>query len=266
MDRRSCLKRCLFLAMALPSGGAAQKSTASTTASSGLRALRTIRLDTKTAHVQGIDTDGKHLWVTSVDRTAQKGWLQEFSLPEGRLQRTVEVQEGERYHPGGIAADDDSIWLPVAEYRRSSTAVIQKRSQRSLELESEFPVSDHVGCVAVNPGQVIGGNWDSLDFYVWDRQGRLLQKLPNSSGNAYQDMKVRKDELVASGTLSGGVAAMDWLEVSSFRLRRRLLPGNTDRGLPLTREGMTAFGNEVWFLPEDGDSRLFVFEDPNAAH
>lgn len=266
MDRRSCLKRCLMLAVTLPSGGVAQNSLASASASSGLAALRTIRLNCKTAHVQGIDTNGKRLWVTSVDRTAQKGWVQEFSLPEGRLEKSVEIQDAERYHPGGIAADEDSIWIPVAEYRRSSTALIQKRSQRTLELESQFRVSDHVGCVAVNPGQVIGGNWDSLDFYVWDHQGRLIRKVPNSSGNAYQDMKIRKDQLVASGTLSGGVAAMDWLDLSSFRLRRRLLPGNTDRGLPLTREGMTTFGNEIWLLPEDGDSRLFVFADPNAAH
>lgn len=266
MDRRSYLKRCLFLGMSFPAGGAAQKPSAPTSASSGLKPLRTIRLDTKTAHVQGIDTDGRHLWVTSVDRTVKKGWLQEFSLPEGRLEKSVEVQDGERYHPGGIAADEDSIWLPVAEYRRSSTALIQKRSRRTLELESQFRVSDHVGCVAVSPERVIGGNWDSLDFYVWDHQGRLLRKVPNSSGNAYQDMKMCEDQLVASGTISGRVAAIDWLDASSFQLRRRLFPGNTDRGLPLTREGMTTFGKEVWFLPEDGDSRLFVFADTDAAH
>jgi hypothetical protein len=27
----------------------------------------------------------------------------------------------------------------------------------------------------------------------------------------------------------------------------------------LTREGMTLFENRLWLLPEDGDSRLFVF-------
>ena len=268
MNRRTCLKRGLILVAALPLGGAAQEPPARAGASSGsskLTTLRVIRLTSKTAHVQGIDTDGKRLWVTSVDRAVQKGWLQEFSLPEGHLERSVEVQDGDRYHPGGIAADEDHIWLPVAEYRRQSTAVIQQRSKPTLELESEFHVSDHIGCVAVNAGQITGGNWDSLDFYVWDHQGRLVRKTSNSSGNSYQDMKIRKDRLVASGTLSRGVAAIDWLDLSSFGLQRRVLPGNTDRGLPLTREGMTTFGNEIWLLPEDGDSRLFVLEDRDAA-
>jgi hypothetical protein len=45
-------------------------------------------------------------------------------------------------------------------------------------------------------------------------------------------------------------------------LIHRLPLGNTDRSQPLTREGMTLFENRLWLLPEDGDSRLFVFELP----
>jgi hypothetical protein len=30
----------------------------------------------------------------------------------------------------------------------------------------------------------------------------------------------------------------------------------------LTREGMTIFENHLWLLPEDGDSRLFIFDLP----
>jgi len=224
--------------------------------------VRVLALKAKTAHVQGIDTDGAHLWVTSVERAASKGFLQEFAVADGSLLRTIEVQEGGRYHPGGIAADEDSIWIPVAEYRKESSAVIQRRNKRTLALEFQFPVADHIGCLAVTPQFLIGGNWDSRDFYVWDHQGKLVRKAPSTTANGYQDLKFRDGQLVASGLLQGGQAAVDWLDISSLKLIRRLPLGNTDRSAPLTREGMTLFENRLWLLPEDGDSRLFIFDLP----
>ena len=121
---------------------------------------------------------------------------------------------------------------------------------------------DHIGCVAVTPEFLIGGNWDSRDFYVWDRQGKLLRKVPGTTGNGYQDLKFHDGRLVASGLLLGNKAALDWLDFPSLHLIRRFPLGDTDRGQPLTREGMTIFGDQLWLLPEDGDSRLFVFELP----
>lgn len=227
-----------------------------------LTPVRILELRSKTAHVQGIDTDGVHLWLTSVDKTTRKGYLEEFAVADGRLERKVELQDGDRFHPGGISADMDSIWLPVAEYRAASAAVIQRRNKTTLALESQFRVPDHIGCVAVTPQLVIGGNWDSREFYIWDHQGKLIRKVASTSGNSYQDIKVRDGQLVASGLLSGRRAAVDWLDASSMTLIHRLLLGNTDRSEPLTREGMTMFENRLWLLPEDGDSRLFVFDLP----
>lgn len=226
--------------------------------------LRVLALQSKTAHVQGIDTDGKHLWVTAVERSTRKGFLYEFSLPDGKLERSVEVQNGDRYHPGGIAASPDSLWIPVAEYRRTSSALIQKRSKKTLALEFEFKVPDHIGCLAVTSDLLIGGNWDSRDFYVWDHQGNLLRKVPSTTGNGYQDLKVHNGQLVASGLLptpvQGRRAAIDWLDLKSFSRLRRVLLGNTDRNVPYTQEGMTIFGSQLWLLPEDVDSRLFQFD------
>src|SRR5215472_10628537 len=95
---------------------------------------RILNLKGVTYHVQGIDSDDQTLWVTSVDTNRRKGYLHEFALDRGNLLRSVEVQDGERFHPGGISADASSIWMPVAEYRRDSTSVIQRRSKRTLEV------------------------------------------------------------------------------------------------------------------------------------
>ena len=224
-----------------------------------LELVRVLHLKGTTHHVQGIDADAKRLWVTSVDTPNRKGYLHEFSMTTGESLRVVEVQDGERFHPGGIASDAKSLWVPVAEYRASSTSIIQRRSKRTLQLEFQFAVPDHIGCIAVTPDFLIGGNWDSRDFYVWNRHGKLLRKIASRTSNAYQDMKFNSKHIVASGLLADRTGAIDWLELSSMQLIHRLTAGSTDRGASYTREGMGIRGDRLFLLPEDGPSRLFVF-------
>lgn len=228
-------------------------------AQSELTLVRTTDLKADTHHVQGIDFDERYLWVTSVDKEQHRGYLEEFALGTGEHRRTVEVTAGVRFHPGGMSADGDSLWLPVAEYRRASSSVIQKRNVRTLELESQFDVADHIGCIAAGPGVLIGANWDSRDFYVWDLKGRLLRKVANPTPNAYQDIKFVDGGLVASGLLPGKSGAIDWLEYPSLRLVRRVAAGQSSRGVPYTSEGMALRGDRLYLLPEDSPSRLFEF-------
>jgi hypothetical protein len=214
-------------------------------------------LQGQTHHVQGIETDGSLLWVTSVDRTTSKGFLFEYDLASGRLLRQIEIQNGERFHPGGLAADETSLWIPVAEYKANSSAIIQRRDKRTLELISQFQVPDHIGCIAVTPEFIIGGNWDSRDFYLWDRTGKLIRKVSSQTGNAYQDLKFDGGFLIGAGSIRDRGGAIDWMELPSFRLTRRVDVGQTDRGASLTREGMMSYRGSLWFLPEDDSSRLF---------
>src|ERR1051326_4469346 len=74
--------------------------------------LRTLQLLAETHHVQGIDLDNRQLWVTSVDSKTRRGYLQEFALSSGELLREEELTRGDRFHPGGIAADRESLWIP----------------------------------------------------------------------------------------------------------------------------------------------------------
>ena len=81
----------------------------------------------KLEHVQGIDVDDTHLWVSSVDRATRSGWLRRFDLRTGKLLQKVAVEQGDRFHPGGIVLDGYSIWVPVAEYKASSSTNVQRR-------------------------------------------------------------------------------------------------------------------------------------------
>lgn len=211
------------------------------------------------AHVEGIDVEGPWLWVTSVDRESRRGYLHLFELRTGRLIRQVEVQDGDRFHPGGISLAGDAIWVPVAEYRRASTSVIQKRDKRTLELLASFPVPDHIGCIAAGRDRLIGGNWDSRDLYEWDLAGRLIQRRANPSKTSFQDMKRRGRYLIASGPTGPDSGAVEWLDWPSLRTVRSLTLGVTDKGVRYTNEGMTVRGEVIYVLPEDGASRLFSF-------
>src|SRR5579864_2640292 len=91
-----------------------------------------LNLKGPTYHVQGIDFEMQTAWVTSVDPKSRRGFLLVFSLDSGQMSRSVEIQDGERFHPGGIAADATSVWIPVAEYRPNSTSIIQARDKRTL--------------------------------------------------------------------------------------------------------------------------------------
>jgi len=226
----------------------------------GWHLRRTLELKGPTHHVQGIEFDSGTLWVTSVDSGKRKGFLQAFSVDSGEMFRDIEIQDGERFHPGGIAADGDSLWIPVAEYRANSSSVVEKRDKKSLRLTFQFAVADHIGCIAVVPGFLIGGNWDSRDFYVWDHKGKLIRKVASDTNNAYQDMKFDPPFLVGSGLLlNDRSGAIDWLEWPAFRMSRRLAVGSTDGQIPLTREGMAIHDDQLLLLPEDEHSRLFVF-------
>jgi len=221
-----------------------------------------VELEGTLPHVQGIDIEGQSLWVTSVDRATKRGFLHLFNARTGKLIRQVEVQDGERYHPGGLSRDKDAIWLPVAEYRRASTSVIQKRNKKTLELISSFAVADHIGCVAAQNGHLIGGTWDSRDFYEWDQQGREISKRPNPSHTSYQDLKFQGAYLIGSGPTGPSAGLVEWVDRRSLDVVRRLALGKTDRGVRYTNEGMAIRGKHIYFLPEDGRSRLFSFRLP----
>jgi hypothetical protein len=240
----------LLIALSLPAGSEPGEV---------LKLSQTIALAGETFHVQGIDVDRSRLWVTSVDTNAKRGLLFEYKLPQGELVRSVEIQDGVRFHPGGMMADGDSLWIPVAEYRKNSTAVIQRRSKRTLKLESQFQASDHIGAIAVTPEGLVGANWDAREFYVWDRTGKQIRKVPNPSNVAVQDMKFEAGQVVGGGLRADKSGAIVWLDWPSLRVTKIIKMGQTDRGAAYTHEGMAVHKETVWLLPEDGRSRLFVF-------
>ena len=43
---------------------------------------------------------------------------------QGNLKKDIRLGEGTAYHPGGIDYDGQNVWVPAAEYRPSSRAIV----------------------------------------------------------------------------------------------------------------------------------------------
>lgn len=224
-------------------------------------AVRTVTLNAVLDHPQGITAtaDGDTWLVTSVLRKEQKGLLASFRASDGSLLQRVEVQDGPRYHPGGLGRAGDAVWLPVAEYRRASTSVVQSRDVKTLALRSSFPVADHIGAVAVTSNAVIGCNWDARVFYEWTFEGTQSRVVEHDGSARYQDLQWTGDALLAGGLL-GDQGVIDLLEWPTLDLRERIVVGRTDRKVALTNEGLAVSGRELLLMPEDDPSRVFVHQ------
>lgn len=220
---------------------------------------RVVTLAATLDHPQGLaaSADGTAWFVSSVLRKAQKGVLAAFRAADGSLLRQVEVQDGPRYHPGGFGRLGDTLWLPVAEYRRASTSVVQARDVTTLAARSSFAVDDHIGAVAASAAGLIGCNWDARIFYGWTFDGRQTHRVEHLGAARYQDLHWMGDALLAGGLL-GETGVIDRLGWPSLDLEERIVVGATDRGVVLTHEGMAISGDEVLLMPEDDPSRVFV--------
>ena len=117
------------------------------TRASQWRPVATIPIGFNTHHPQGMVKIGDTFFVTAVEiRTPTKrfaqlqdgfdrdtgegqGHLFKFDS-KGNLIADVRVGEGSIYHPGGIDYDGRYIWLPAAEYRPNSRAIVYRVIRR----------------------------------------------------------------------------------------------------------------------------------------
>ncbi len=215
--------------------------------------IRTVTLNGVLDHPQGITTsaDGATLFVTSVLRKEQKGLLVAFRASDGMLLQRVEVQDGARYHPGGLGRLGDALWLPVAEYRRTSTSVVQCRDVKTLAVRSSFPVADHIGAVAVTSGALIGCNWDARVFYEWTFEGKEskvvehdgCRAVPGSALDGGGPPRRRPDRRPGRG----GPARMALARPARAHRRRQDRPRRRSHG----RKGWPCRGTELLLMPED---------------
>lgn len=160
------------------------------------RRVAAIRVGVRTFHPQGMVKIGDRLFVSSVevrvaparttgadgseDRKPGEGVGHLFVLDAstGALIARTTLGDGTIYHPGGLDFDGTSIWVPVAEYRRDSRAIVYRVDPATLRATEVFRFADHLGALAVDAaGRALHGiSWGSRRFYTWpiDEQGGIV--------------------------------------------------------------------------------------------
>ena len=220
-------------------------------------------LNFPTYHVQGLAVTEDFYYISSVDRDNNRGWLFKVDRNALVLREAQELTNGALIHPGGIEMDGAYLWIPNAEYDRDGPTEILAFDTKSLELSRTFNVNDHISLIASNGrDRLYGTNWDSVNFYVWDWDGVLIEMVANPTSVAYQDCDFSDPYLICGGTRENSRnGTIDFIDPRSWTLAFRIEVGNTRLGNPLTREGLSLFGNKVFLLPEDGpDSEIMIYQ------
>jgi hypothetical protein len=93
---------------------------------------------------------------------------------KGNLITDLTLGEGSIYHPGGIDYDGKSIWVPAAEYRPNSRAIIYRVDPVAMKATEVFRYGDHIGGLVHNTENktLHGVSWGSRRFYTWTLDGR----------------------------------------------------------------------------------------------
>jgi len=216
-----------------------------------------------------------------MDRSAGRGQghLFEFDL-QGKLLRQVKLGEGDIYHPGGIDFDGQNIWVPVAEYRPDSKAIVYRVDPATLQASEVLRVADHIGGIvhASDTGTLHGVSWGSRRFYGWKlgATGEAPQRRLNASHYVdYQDCHyLGRGKMLCSGLNAyrmsaaaprfalGGIEIVDL--ASGLPVFQVPVMQWTESGLPMTQNPFWAeshgAGLRFYFVPEDNRSQMYVYD------
>ena len=229
-------------------------------------------------HPQGMVKIGDNFLVSSVDKDGRAGHL--FKIDgAGKPLADLRLVEGEMYHPGGIDYDGRDIWLPLAEYRPDSHAIVYRIDPETMKATEVVRIADHIGAVVHNTDDrtLHGVSWGSRRFYRWARDGAgaVTQTMNASHYVDYQDCKYAG----AGRMLCGGVSELRGAPgVPPLRLGGLDLVSLAD-GRPLhqvpvqlwTSAGISMTQNPVWlephgeglrayFMPEDNRAAIYVYD------
>jgi len=87
---------------------------------------------------------------------------------DGALVDRREFADGDRFHPGGVSADPDGVWIALAEYRPRSTTTLL-RLDHDLDVVARVAFDDHLGAVCpLADDTLVAVSWASTRWYRLD--------------------------------------------------------------------------------------------------
>jgi Family of unknown function (DUF6454) len=223
------------------------------------------------------------------DRDTGQGVGHLFKIDaKGNLLGSVKVGEGAMYHPGGIDYDGHHIWVAVAEYRPNSRAIIYRVDPQAMTATEVFRFGDHIGGIVHNTDDktLHGVSWGSRRFYKWTLggDGKVTNadtppdtlRVPNRAHYIdYQDCHyLGGRRMLCSGlnnyrlVADGPVFPLGGWEIVDLRTDQAVYQVPVElwspSGKPMTQNPFwveaTESGLRAYFMPDDDNSTLFVYE------
>jgi Family of unknown function (DUF6454) len=223
------------------------------------------------------------------DRDTGQGAGHLFKIDaKGNLLGSMKLGEGAIYHPGGIDYDGRHIWVAVAEYRPNSRAIIYRVDPQAMTATEVFRFGDHIGGIVHNTDDktLHGVSWGSRRFYKWTLggDGKVTNadtppetlRVPNRAHYIdYQDCHyLGGRRMLCSGlnnyrlVADGPVFPLGGLEIVDLRTDQAVYQVPVElwapSGKPMTQNPFwveaTESGLRAYFMPDDDNSTLFVYE------
>jgi hypothetical protein len=245
-------------------------------------------------HTQGLFITDRYFYVTGrLQRSPKRALLIRFDRLNPSLVEHVDLliasgnlaeSEATFDHPGGFDYDGESFWIPVAVSRPMSKSLVVKvrpepgASLGSAKVKTAFRLNEHIGAIAFDTAtrRLFGANWDARSIYVWKQDGTFIEKFsqtdfsPKTAGRAFaiQDWKGLGKQWLLVGALDKSAHRRPEESIAVLQLidmRNKCeaavirLASPPDREIPLSKEGMAVFNDQVFFLPADLGSNAAVF-------
>lgn len=265
------------------------------------------KLNFKVYHPQGMVRIGDMFYVSTVeiiqypvkypqpvdgydrDVGVGKGHILKFDL-NGNLVADLPIGEGSVYHPGGMDFDGQNLWVPTAEYRPDSRALIYKVDPVTMKATRLFSYQDHIGGLSRNPdtNMLHGVSWGSRRFYTFALDSAQsgsadasiapadLRKLNHEFYIDYQDNQyIGGNEMLYTGLNTYRAKPTDpgfflgGLEIVNLDTGYAVHQIPVKLWSPVTGRAMT--NNPSWFeltqngvrgyfIPDDDDASMYVYE------
>jgi hypothetical protein len=223
------------------------------------------------------------------DRDTGQGAGHLFKIDaKGNLLGSMKLGEGAMYHPGGIDYDGRHIWVAVAEYRPNSRAIVYRVDPQAMTATEVFRFGDHIGGIVHNTDDktLHGVSWGSRRFYKWTLggDGKVTNadtppdtlRVPNRAHYIdYQDCHyLGGRRMLCSGlnnyrlVADGPVFPLGGWEIVDLRTDQAVYQVPVElwapSGKPMTQNPFwveaTDSGLRAYFMPDDDNSTLFVYE------
>ncbi|MBN1352712.1 hypothetical protein JXJ21_25210 [candidate division KSB1 bacterium] len=222
----------------------------------GMRFSRHIPLSADLQHVQGLSVTDNFIYITSVKtEKPQQAFLFKLNRSNGILESHC-ITRDQKVHPSGVQFYDGYIWHALAEYKKGGASLIQKIEPASLKIVLEFAFDDHIGAIACDKDRIYGANWDGEAIYCWTHSGELICKKEYNPGLKIQDFECIGGYLIGAG---GSEGALHVLDSKSLVVLKTIVLPEIQSINRVTREGLSVYNNEFYFLPDDGlDAKIIV--------